>query len=422
MSVVILLVLAANSQSPNTSSMIVTVTDPNDAVVSGASVTVMNLATGASRDAVTDENGSVTVAALSLTGQYKISVNKLGFAAGEANGLALRAGETATVRIKLAVGSSENQVTVTGTTEGVRTDPIIGSSLESKQIDETPILGRKFSTVPLLNSAFRQAKGTGDLFVNQTYFVTGVGGRRQTTVLLDGASNDEGWGRQTAIATVPIGSVQEVNVLTNSFSAEFGWTAGPALNIVTKSGTNRVHGEALFLFRPGSWQAKSFSTKNFCPESVPTCVVPSALTAISPIDVPDELNQYSGSIGGPIVKDKTFYFATLDHTRQNRTAFLSSTLPALVGLTDPQLDVTGHYRQTLFDGRLDHRFTAKQSLMWRFNLDRFFDDNPQDAVSGNTAPSAARRYSRASWTTQLNYTAVIGPNLLNEARLAYLNG
>src|SRR5207253_4521940 len=134
-------------------------------------------------------------------------------------------------------------VTVYGTTEGVRSNPQIGLPLKSQQIDETLILGRKVTTLPLLNSAFRQAKGTGDLFVNATYFVTGVGGRRQTTVLLDGANNDEGWGRQTAIATVPLGAVQEITVLSNAFSSEYGWTSGPALNIVTKSGTNDLHGE-----------------------------------------------------------------------------------------------------------------------------------------------------------------------------------
>src|SRR4029077_443834 len=105
------------------------------------------------------------------------------------------------------------------------------------------ILGRKLSTLPLLNSAFRPGKGTGDLFVNQTYFITGVGSRRATTFTLDGANNDEGWGRQTAIATVPVGAVQEVQILTNAFSSEFGWTSGPAFNVITKSGTNRFHGE-----------------------------------------------------------------------------------------------------------------------------------------------------------------------------------
>src|SRR5262249_50631317 len=163
----------------------------------------------------------------------------------------------------------------------VRNNPQIGLPLQSDQINETPILGRKVNTLPLLNSAFRQGKGTGDLFVNQTYFITGAGSRRTTTVTLDSANNDEGWGRQTAIATVPLGAIQEIAVISNAFSAEFGWTAGPALNIVTKSGTNELHGEGLVLIRPGSWQAETFSTKGFCPPSVPTCVTPSTLQAIN---------------------------------------------------------------------------------------------------------------------------------------------
>ena len=294
--------------------------------------------------------------------------------------------------------------------------------LDSAQIDETPILGRKVTSVPLLNSAFRQAKGTGDLFVNQTYFVTGAGSRRTTTTTLDGANNDEAWGRQTMIATVPIGAVQEMTVLSNAFTADFGWTASPAINIVTKSGTNTLHGEALYMARPGDFQASSFSTKGFCPPSVPSCVTPTTLTAINPVDIPDSLNQVSGSIGGALIKNKTFFFLTADYTAQDRTTYLSSTLPAFVLPADGNLAYTGHYRQALGNGRIDHRLTANQTLMLRVNMDRFHDDNPQDAVSGTSAPSVARLYARRSWTGQANHTWVISPNLLNEARFAYLNG
>jgi hypothetical protein len=412
----------ATAQSPNTASMIVVVVDQNGAVVRGANVSVVNTATGATREAVAGDEGTATVAALPLTGKYKVTVTMTGFTSRDVTGLALRAGETATVKVELVTGGEQSEVTVYGTTEGVRTNPQIGVPLRSEQINEIPILGRKTSTLPLLNSAFRQGKGTGDLFVNQTYFITGVGSRRATTFTLDGASNDEGWGRQTAIATVPIGAIQEISILTNAFSSEFGWTSGPALNIVTKSGTNDIHGEGLVLVRPGGWQAKTFSTKGFCPPSVPSCVTPSTLTAINPVDVPDALQQVSGSIGGPIRKDKTFFFATADYTRQNRTTFLSTTLPAFVLPADGHLDYEGHYRQFLFDGRLDHRFTPNEMLMVRFNVDRFSDDNPQDAVGGTSAPSVARRYSRRSWTTQGNFTSVINSHLLNEARVAYLHG
>ncbi|MGB8510088.1 MAG: TonB-dependent receptor [Pyrinomonadaceae bacterium] len=415
--------LPVAAQSPNTASMIVVVVDQNGAVVKDAKVSVVNNATGAVRETVSGSDGSSTIPALSLTGAYTVSVSKEGFGNEELKDITLRSGETATLKVTLLVGSEKTEVTIYGTVEGVRADPQIGRRLDSPLIDETPILGRKVTTLPLLNAAFRQAKGTGDLFVNATYFVTGVGGRRQTTVLLDGANNDEGWGRQTAIATVPLGAIQEITLLTNAFSSEYGWTSGPALNIVTKSGTNDLHGEGLFMLRPGgSWQAKTFSTKNFCAPSVSTCVTPTTLKAINPVDIPDALNQVSGSIGGPIVEDKTFFFATADYTRQNRTTFLSTTLPAFLLPADGHLDYTGHYRQFLFDGRLDHKLTSSQTLMVRMNVDRFSDDNPQDAVSGTNAPSVARRYSRRSLTTQVNHTWVINPSLLNEARFAYLHG
>jgi len=411
------------AQSPNTSSMIVVVEDQNGAVVPGATVSVVNTATGATREAAAGDDGVANFSGLSLTGTYTVTVSKSGFGNQELKDVALRSGETATVKVKLLVGSGTSEVTVFGTAEGVRADAQIGLALDSKRIDETPILGRKVTSLPLLNSAFRQGKGTGDLFVNQTYFITGVGSRRATTFLLDGASNDEGWGRQTGVATVPMGAVQEFNVLTNAFSSEFGWTYGPALNIITKSGTNEYHGEVLYLLRPGGgWQAKSFSMKNFCPPSIATCVPPTNLAAINPVDIPDKLSQFSGAIGGPIVRDKTFFFLAGDYTWQDRTTFLSSGLPAFVLPADGHLDYTGHYRQFLFDGRLDHKFTPDETLMVRFNVDRMTDDNPQDAVGGTSAPSVARRYTRRSWTTQANLTSVLSSRVINEARFAYLHG
>src|SRR5258705_845342 len=246
--------------------------EKSGAVVRHAKVEVVTAGTGAVREATSGSDGSATVPALSLTGTYAVSVSKEGFGTEERMDITLRSGETATLKVTLLPGSQQAEVTVYGTAEGVRSNPQIGLPLNSPQIDETPILGRKATTLPLLNSAFRQGKGTGDLFVNATYFITGVGSRRATTFTLDGANNDEGWGRQTAIATIPVGAIQELTVLTNAFSSEFGWTSGPALNIVTKSGTNNFHGEGLVLVRPGGWQAKSFSTNGFCPPSVTSCV------------------------------------------------------------------------------------------------------------------------------------------------------
>ena len=410
------------AQSPNTATMIVTVVDRDGAMVKDAKVAVVNAATGAAREAVSGNEGSATFPALSLTGSYTVNVSKTGFADGELKEIALRSGETAEVRVKLVVGSAKAEVTVFGTTEGVSAEPQIGRRLDSAQIGEIPILGRKASSLPLQNSAFRQAKGTGDLFVNQTYVVTGAGSRRTTTTTLDGANNDEAWGRQTAIVALPLTAIQEMAVLSNAYSAEFGWTASPAVNIVTKSGTNAFHGEEVYMSRPGDFQATSFATKGFCAPSVATCVTPSTLTSISPVDIPDSLFQLSGSLGGALVKNKTFFFAALDYTHQDRTTQLSSTLPSFVLPANGNLNYTGHYRQALANVRLDQKLAPKQTLMVRFNLDQFHDDNPQDAVGGTSAPSVAREYARKSWTGQINHTWVLSPGLLNEARFAFLDG
>jgi hypothetical protein len=418
----IAIAVPAFAQSPNTSTVMVVVVDQSGGVVKDAKVSITNTATGAVRDAMSGDEGAAIFAALSLTGTYKVSVTKAGFKAENLPDVTLRSGETATLKVKLVATGGESEVTVYGTTEGVRADAQIGQRVDSATIDETPILGRKVGALPLLNSAFRSGKGIGDLFVNAVYFVTASGSRRTTTFTLDGANNDEGWGRQTMIATIPVGAIQEVSVLSNAFSAEYGFTSGPALNIVTKSGTNAVHGEGLYMARPGSWEKKLFPTDNFCAPSVATCVTPTTLTAINAADVPDVLNQFSGSFGAPIAKDKTFVFATADYTRQDRTTFLSSSLPAFLLPADGSLTYKGNYRQTLVNARLDHRFSPSQTLMVRTNMDRFYDTNPNDAVAGTSAPSVARKYSRRSMTGQANLTSVLGANLVNEARVAYLNG
>ena len=134
--------VSAFAQSPNTSTIVVLVTDQSGAVVTDAKVSVTNNQTGAVREAVSGGDGSATVPALSLTGTYTVGVSKQGFGSEERNDVTLRAGETATLKVKLLVGSEKTEVTVYGTVEGVRADAQIGRRLDSPQIDETPVLGR----------------------------------------------------------------------------------------------------------------------------------------------------------------------------------------------------------------------------------------------------------------------------------------
>ena len=179
---------------------------------------------------------------------------------GRAVGQLVVGAARATVRVRLTASGGASQVTVYGTATGVRSDPQLGMRLDAEQIEQVPVLGRKITSLPLLNAAFRSGKGTGDLFLNTFYFVSGAGGRREASYAVDGATGDEPWGRQTMFSTLPIGAVHEMTVLSSAFSAEFGWTSSTAVNVVTKAGTNVVHGEALYLGRPARWEKSSATT------------------------------------------------------------------------------------------------------------------------------------------------------------------
>ncbi len=395
----------AGAQSPDTATIVISVVDPSGAAVGDATIELGNGRIGLTRRAVSGEDGHAAFPALPINGSYTLTVTKAGFSAEDLPAVTLRAGETATLRVRLLVGGAASTVTVYGTTEGVRADPQLGIRLDSREIEEIPVPGRKASYLPLLNAAFRSGKGTGDLFLNQIYFVSGAGGRREPTFVIDGATGDDPWGRQAMFSTLPMGAIEEMNVLSSAFSPEFGWTSGSAATVVTRLGSNTPHGELLYVHRPGAWEARTVSQGD---------------ASLAPADVPDVLHQVSGAAGGPLVRDRTFFFAAADYTHQDRTAYFSPAVPA--ALLDGITSYDGHYRQALLDVRVDHRLDAAHRLMGRLNVDRFSDDNPQDAVSGTTLPSAGRDFRRRTASAQVNLTSVISGRLFNEARVEHQHG
>ena len=135
------------AQTPNTSGIVVAVVDQQNAVVKDAAVTVVNKATGLSRATVSNDAGLATITALPLTGTYSVNVTKPGFTAEEVADLALRSGETASVKVTLVASGGTTEVVVFGTTQGVRANAQIGERLQSEKIDELPILGDRKSVV-----------------------------------------------------------------------------------------------------------------------------------------------------------------------------------------------------------------------------------------------------------------------------------
>jgi outer membrane receptor protein involved in Fe transport len=380
----------ANAQAVNVASISGVVRDANGAVVPGADVSIWNRSTGAKRETQTSGEGRYSFASLPLTGEYVIKVVKAGFNVQEIYPVELKAGETATIDVALGVAGTTAEVNILGTTEGVQADSAqLGVRLDAQKIDETTVLGRKMTNLVTLNSATRSARGTGDLFLNNYLFVANGSGRRQTTVTLDGGSGDDDWGRQTVFTNIPISSLQEFSILTNAASAQYGRTAGSVVNIVTKAGTNDYHFDLINMFRPGGIEAN-----------------PPATPAGFPL-LEDKLFQLSGTVSGPIVKDKTQFMIGGEYNRQRRDSVVTSLLAPGV--------FQGLYNQGLLIARIDHKLNDNNTLTGRFNFDVFSDTNPQDAVGNFALPSTARTFRRKTYIGQVSETAIISPRLINEA-------
>ncbi|MGC2108881.1 MAG: TonB-dependent receptor [Candidatus Korobacteraceae bacterium] len=369
--------------------------DQQSQAIAGASVTLRNPSTAFERTAKTDASGNYSFIGIPLTGQYVLTVNASQFKEAQQSDISLRAAGTAIFDFTLTVSGEKTQVNVYGTTGTVPTESNqVSTRLSQEKIEDTPVFERKITTLPLLNSSVRPAQTTGDLFLNETLFVINGTGRRQTTYQLDNTTANDMWGRQSMFAGVPFSAVQEFTVYTNASSAEWGWNAGTAVNVVTRSGSNDWHGDFVGMGSP------SFSNA-----SIPLAAKP----------VQETLAQGSGMFSGPIVKDKTYFMVSGQYTNQNRPAVITS--PVDLGSI-----YNGTFGQTLFLARLDQQLTQNNRLTLRANFDRFSDTNPQDAVSGVTLPTAARVFTRNTYQGAVTDTAVINSNTLNDARFEFLLG
>jgi hypothetical protein len=387
-------VSCAYAQTRASSELRIHVVDPSGAVVANAAVTVFNQDTGLQRSGQTNGKGDADFADLPLTGGYEVSVTSEGFSAAKQSGLLLNANTIAQVQFRLAVSEATTaEVNSTATTIDVTTTQL-GNRFNSTELNNVPVPGRKISTAALLDSAVRPARQTGDAFLDQTLFVFNGAGRRQTTFSIDNVSGDDTWGRQTMFTAVPFSSVQEFDLIRNPISAEYGRTSGNAINVVTKSGTNTLHGDFIGLWRPSQLEANAPLAKSH---------------------TGDKLAQGSGTVSGPIVTDRTHFLVSEEYSANDRSSVILSPL-------DPQAIYTGHAKQELFLARLDHSINSNNHLAVRANLDRLTDTNPQDAVGNFALPSTARTFARKTYSGMSSLSTAINPRTANEARLQWQLG
>ena len=393
-------ILIASAQTPDTATLNGTVVDPTQAVVAGAQVSVTNQQTGLSRSAMSNGSGKFTIGGLPIAGAYDIVARKQGFTETHLPATTLAGGSTADFAITLSVAGSHTEVTVEGAAGEVRVDqPQLGIHLDAMQIAQTPLPNERVTYLPLLSAANRPAINQGDIFMDQDLFTTNGAGRRQTWFEVDGVSGNDSWGRQTIFTNIPVSAVQEMTILTDAFSAEYGASTGSVVNIVTKSGGDRYHGDVYGNWRPIAPEA-SLEGFNYA-------------NATSGNEVAtDRLGQEGFALGGPVKSSpKTRFFIAGEHSDERKGSPVTSPLDPIV--------FQGIYHDWMGFARLDHQFSQKNNGFFRFDADAYSDTNPNGIVGGATLPTVARTFHRRTYTAELGDTYVISSRLLNNARAQF---
>jgi len=388
------------AQTPDTATLRGRVVDQTHAGIPDAEITIVNKLTGLQHVTRTDASGDFYLSALPVAGTYNATATKKDFTAAKVDNIALSGGSTATIEMQLTVSGVSTELTVTGAVGEVRTDqPQLGIFLNAAKIQETPLYNSRITYLPLLSAANRPAINQGDIFMNQDLFTTNGAGRRQAWFEVDGANAIDSWGRQTIFTNIPVVAVDQMSVLTNSFSAEYGGSTGSVVSVVTKSGGNFYHGQAFGLWRPSGPEAalSGFNSTN----------------AASGNDITnDTLGQGAGSISGPIGQKKlTHFFVGAEYSSQDRASPVTSPL-------DPG-NFIGHYRDWVTTARLDHQLSTNNNLFFRGSADGFYDTNPNGIVGGSSLPSVARTFRRKTYTAELGDSAVLSPTMVNSLRLQF---
>src|SRR5580704_3619852 len=325
------------------------ITDPTGAAVVGASVTITNTATNAERKTITTSAGEYRFDLLPV-GNYVLQVENSGFSPAQVKGLQLLVGTTVTVNIPLKTGGVSQTVEVTAGNQLVDTEKTdVSTAVTPKQIQDLPLNGRDFANLAILAPGVKQVDSY-DPTKNRyaVYAVNGSTGRNTNTTVngVDNKDNTVGG----AVMQLPLEAVEEFNISPNRFSAANGRSEGAALNVVTKSGSNNFHGSLYGFFR-----TQDFQTNNYFAEQ-------------GNQPKPDySRQQYGGSFGGPIRKNKDFGFFAYEGLRErssisaNPDSFNELTLAAPLGAI-PAHTIATPFDEKRYNGRLDHTFNDKERV------------------------------------------------------------
>jgi len=429
------------------------VTDASSGRVQNAQVSVVQIETGLTRRTVSDADGNYLLVLLPV-GHYRLEATAPGFRKHVQDGITLSVNEVAVVPVTLAVGAQQDTVQVQADAVLTQTTSDLGETVHEREILDLPLNGRDFAQLGLLQPGVAPLtqglkNAGGPLRAGQAYSVNGLR-PESNQFLIDGVDNfDVVYGGYAL--EPPIDAITEFRILTNTASAEFGHSAGSTTNIVTRAGSNQLHGDIYDFLRNDDLDARNFFAQN-----------------VEPL----KQNQFGGTIGGPIRRDKTFFFGYYEGFRNRQGETFTSTVPSLLErqgdfsqTVDPSSgkvlplinELTGEQypgnklpsinpisqnllnyyplpnagtnffttTQTLrstrdqYGARIDHYFSAKDSVFVRYNLSNGSEFDPI-AVSGATVPGFPVQENDRTQSAVVEETRTISPTLVNIARVSFL--
>ncbi len=448
---VVILLLAATAGAQSTTGTITgTVSDITGAVLPGVDVTVTNEGTNLTRNLVTNESGLYTAPQLPI-GLYRVEAQLPGFQTAIQSGIQLRVDERARIDLALEIGQVSQIIEVTAEAPLIQSeDSSIGTVIDQQKVSELPLNGRNFESLVLLVPEAVTSHQGSHLGNRGGVVVAGMDEHYQS-FYVDGVDNVDTIIRNFTYRP-SIDAIAEFKVQSTGYAAEFGRNAGAVINVTTRSGTNQFHG-SLFEYH----RNKNLNTRGFFAEKA---------------DLEKEeflRNQYGGTIGGPIVRDRTFFFFSYEGQRQAQDEVKRATVPTalmragdlseLGEITDPTTGLpfanntipqarwsnvtsevmdfwlspdtgglsnnvsTSGSRTENFDNisiRLDHSFSDAHRASGRYSYAKEFIFDPYAAETGGGAlPAFGQWNPRYRTSAGMNLTSILSPTLIHEFRVGF---
>jgi len=412
------------------------VLDEKGGSVAGATVEAKNLATNFVQTDTTNTDGHFAFLSLA-PGRYTLTISKAGFATIVQENVNLTVGQTITLPVTMKVSSVSQQIVVTDVPVVEVTKTESSSTLDELAVAATPVLGRKFEDLLTLTPGVSITQGPDGDEIN-------INGQRGifNNISLDGGDYNNGFfgeqmGGQRAAIDITLEAVKEFQITASGANAEFGRSAGGVINVVTKSGTNAIHGSGFEYFRTESLTAATSDGK--------------------PLDG-FRRNQFGGSLGGPLIKDRLFFFAAGEGIRENlnrpalgaplgsacsvaspvvgvddaiiaasgecqRVALLNffktAAFPAPFKNTDEGLPVIHEQHNAAMFGRVDYNLNAKNQIFGSYNFD--WSKNPNQTFDVPTYGTSANGIEGPSHiqAVNINWFSTLSNTMLNEAHFGY---